>query len=171
MSDMYIYVATVKYVAPQVEGVRAAMNDFNPTDRGSNALPQWIVDGPGEQSYPLSLLAHTIQRKDYVADDCLGPSTFLDFVTWGLTNEQIGSSIELYGYTSLTTSFRIRVVNQLSAITCTQNGVTQRSLQTSSLTGTGPLAPHMASWAFYYAKSVSSLTSQYFGDGLSLFLF
>jgi hypothetical protein len=143
------------------------MNDFNPTDRGSNSLPLWIVDGPGEQSYPLSHLTHTIQRKEYVIDDCLGSSTFLDFVTWGITNEQIGSSIEKFGYTSLTTPFRIRVVNQLSTITCTQNGVTKRSLETTSLTGTGPLAPHMSSWSFYFSKSVTSLTSQYFPDGSS----
>ncbi len=152
---------TGKVVALTQASVQAALDDFSPSSTDSDELERYILDGPGRDSYPLSVLALVVLKKSYTAVACDGASLYMGELVWGITNSLILDDTEKLGYTPLTAAYRIRVLNQLATLKC--NG--QRLMKSSLLTGTGPRAPFFASYGLFYGQTVAGLTSQYFVGG------
>jgi hypothetical protein len=148
-------------VAPTAPAFQAALDDFSPSTANESELSQFIVDGGGQNSYPLSVLSIVMLKKDYSALSCDGTSLYLNQLVWGLTNSKIGFDGESRGYTPLTSAWRTRVLNQLGTIRC--NGA--RLLRSYLLTGTGPRAPFFASYGFFYGETVTGLSTQYSTGG------
>jgi hypothetical protein len=148
-------------VALTQASVQAALDDFSPSSTDSDELERYILDGPGRDSYPLSVLALVVLKKSYTAVACDGASLYMGELVWGITNSLILDDTEKLGYTPLTAAYRIRVLNQLATLKC--NG--QRLMKSSLLTGTGPRAPFFASYGLFYGQTVAGLTSQYFVGG------
>jgi hypothetical protein len=148
-------------VTPAPAHVKAALADFSPSGQSSKDLPEYIVDGPGLNSYPLCLLSLLVQSRALTAVDCGASELHIDHIVWLITNEQAGADMESDGYASLPAAYRIRVLNWLALLTC--NG--ERRLRSSILAGTGPNAPFMPSMGLFYGRSVDQVESQYIPDG------
>lgn len=150
-------------VGPTAGAIRSALIDFRPQSNDPAELARYIVDGPGEDTYPLSILSLLILRANFTAITCDGNRLHLDQVLWGLTNRQIGLVVEGKGYTPMITSWSAKIITLLSTITC--NG--ERLLSSTLLSGVGPNAPFFSSLGFFYSKTQATLTSQYaMGGGI-----
>ncbi len=138
------------------------MDDFSPSGQSTNELPEYIVDGPGPESYPLCLFSFIIQDRHIDnAVDCGGSSLHIDNTVWSVSNPQTNRDLESVGYAQLSAAYRIRVLNWLALLTCNN----ESRLRSSLIAGTGPDAPFVASLGLFYSRTVDRVESQYIPDG------
>lgn len=148
---------TDKLVGATTEAYLAALADFNPQNNSESSLVRFTVDGPGEDSYPLTVLSLAVLRKEYTSITCESDRLYLGEVLWGLTNNQIGVLSAIQGYSTMPTAWSTRAINLLYTINC--NG--QQLLTTTLITGTGPYAPFFSAFGYFYTSTQVALSSRY----------
>lgn len=101
------------YVAPSAETTQSAMNDFG-TDLGDK-LSISIVDGPGDQSYPIAGYTYLLLYMDQ--QDCTKAQKLIDFINWAYGQDGTKDATDLL-YVPLPDAVKQQVQTKLSQITC-----------------------------------------------------
>jgi phosphate transport system substrate-binding protein len=104
-----------KTVMASASTVASAMQDFK--DSFSLNLTVDIVDGPGENSWPISgytyLLLHTTSMPD-----CAKAQKLLKFINWVITDPKAGQRAADLGYSVLPDAVRTQVLAKLAEVKC-----------------------------------------------------
>lgn len=103
-----------KTVTANAQSLAAAMADF-PTF--SDKLTNIIVDGPGDNSWPIAgytyIILHTTSMQD-----CVKAQKLLQFLKWALTDAGAAKKAADLGYAVLPTAVQPQVLAKLGAVTC-----------------------------------------------------
>jgi phosphate transport system substrate-binding protein len=109
-----------KTVQPSVATTQAAMTDF--ADKFTSKLTAVIVDGPGDNSYPVVgytyLILHTTSMTD-----CTKAQKLLEFFKWALTDASAGKRAADLGYAVLPAAVQQNVLSKFNEVTCKGNPV------------------------------------------------
>jgi phosphate transport system substrate-binding protein len=108
-----------KTVTANADTLASAMADF-PTF--TDKLTSKIVDGPGENSWPISgytyIILHTTSMQD-----CVKAQKLLEFLNWALTDAGAAKRAAALGYAVLPASVQTQVLAKLGVVTCDGNSV------------------------------------------------
>jgi phosphate transport system substrate-binding protein len=111
-----------KTVAPSTAATQSAMNDF--ADKFTSKMTAVIVDGAGENSYPVAgytyLILHTTSMSD-----CTKAQKLLEFFKWALTDPNAAKRSAELGYSSLPSAVQQQVISKLGEVTCKGNKALQ----------------------------------------------
>jgi phosphate transport system substrate-binding protein len=111
-----------KTVTASADSLAAAMADF---PNFSDKLTNIIVDGTGENSWPISgytyIILHTTGMKD-----CAKAQKLLEFLHWALTDAGAAKRAADLGYSVLPAAVQAQVVAKLGAVTCNGNAVLEK---------------------------------------------
>jgi phosphate transport system substrate-binding protein len=111
-----------KTVTASADSLASAMSDF---PNFSDKLTNIIVDGAGENSWPISgytyIILHTTGMKD-----CAKAQKLLEFLHWALTDTGAAKRAADLGYSVLPASVQAQVLAKLGAVTCNGNAVLEK---------------------------------------------
>jgi len=111
-----------KVVKAGAESLASAMADF--PNAFTDKLTAIIVDGPGENSWPIAgytyFILHTTSMQD-----CTKAEKLLSFMHWALTDAGAAKRASDLGYSVLQSAVRDQVLAKLGQVTCNGNPVTK----------------------------------------------
>ncbi len=109
-----------KTIIADAASLQAAMADF--ADKFTDKLTATIVDGPGENSYPIAgytyLVLHTTSMSD-----CLKAQKLLEYIKWSITDASAAKRAADLGYAVLPDAVQKKVLAKLGEVTCNGNTV------------------------------------------------
>ena len=109
-----------KTVKADATSLQAAMADF--ADKFTDRLTATIVDGSGENSYPIAgytyLVLHTTSMTD-----CLKAQKLLEYIKWSLTDASAAKRAADLGYAVLPDAVQKNVLAKLGEVTCSGQAV------------------------------------------------
>jgi len=146
--------------------MQSSLNDFPPSATNASDLIRYIVDGPGTESYPLSILSLVLLKVNYTTASCSGEFLYMSLMLWGYTNSALQTKLTEVGYAGLTFPWLVPVMNQLVSVTCNGNEIVKSSL----MTGVGPTAQFFSSYSFFFSDSQTALISLYKNTGTNVSL-
>lgn len=109
-----------KTVEASADSLAAAMDDF--AGSFSEQLTTNIVDGEGENSWPIAGYTYIIVHTESMSD-CVKAEKLLNFLKWALTDEGAARRAAELGYSVLPESVRELVLAKLGEVTCNGNPV------------------------------------------------
>jgi phosphate transport system substrate-binding protein len=109
-----------KPVTASAETLESAMNDF--AQGFDEKLTATIVDGAGENSWPISGYTYIILHTQSMTD-CVKAEKLLGFLKWALTDAGAAKRAAELGYSVLPQSVRDTVLAKLGEVTCNGNPV------------------------------------------------
>jgi phosphate transport system substrate-binding protein len=108
-----------KTVTANADTLASAMADF---PQFSDKLTNKIVDGAGENSWPISgytyIILHTTTMQD-----CVKAQKLLEFLSWALTDAGAANRAASLGYAVLPAAVQTQVLAKLGEVTCSGNPV------------------------------------------------
>lgn len=109
-----------KTVEANADSLASAMNDF--ADSFSEQLTTNIVDGAGENSWPIAGYTYIILHTESMSD-CVKAEKLLGFLKWALTDAGAAQRAAELGYSVLPEAVRDMVLAKLGDVTCSGNPV------------------------------------------------
>jgi phosphate transport system substrate-binding protein len=109
-----------KLVTANADSLASAMADF--AGAFDDKLTTNIVDGGGENSWPISGYTYAILRTQTMTD-CLKAEKLLGFFKWALTDEAAAKRAADLGYSVLSVEVQKLVLDKMATITCSGNPV------------------------------------------------
>lgn len=104
-----------KTVTVNAASIESAMSDFaSAFDEHLNAT---IVDGPGENSWPITGYTYVILHTKSMSD-CVKAKKIIEYLTWTLTDPAASKVAADLGYSTLPTTIRDQVIAKLGEVTC-----------------------------------------------------
>lgn len=104
-----------KTVTANADSLASAMNDF--ANSLSDKLTTTIVDGPGQNSWPVAgytyIILHTTTMKD-----CAKEQNIVKFLKWALTDPSAAKTASDLGYSVLPPAVRDQVLTRLGQVKC-----------------------------------------------------
>ena len=104
-----------KTVKADAASTQAAMADF--ADKFTDKLTATIVDGGGDNSYPIAgytyLVLHTTSMTD-----CLKAQKLLEYIKWSITDSSAAKRAADLGYSVLPDAVQKNVITKLGEVTC-----------------------------------------------------
>ncbi len=105
-----------EYIEPSIVSTQAAMADFG--SQLGDKLAISIVDGPGEQSYPIAGYTYILLYMDQ--QDCTKAQKLVEFFKWAYSEAGDKDATELQ-YVALPQEIKDQVNSRLAQITCQGN--------------------------------------------------
>ncbi len=109
-----------KTVKPSVETTQSAMTDF--ADKFTDKLTAVIVDGPGDNSYPVAGYTYLILHTTAMSD-CTKAQKLLEFFKWALTDPNAAKRTAALGYAVLPDAVQKTVLTKFGEVTCKGSAV------------------------------------------------
>jgi phosphate transport system substrate-binding protein len=109
-----------KTVEANADSLASAMNDF--ANSFSDKLTATIVDGAGENSWPIAGYTYIILHTQSMSD-CAKADKLLGFLKWALTDAGAAKRAAELGYSVLPETVRDLVLAKLGEVTCNGNPV------------------------------------------------
>nr|WIL03466.1 serine/threonine kinase [Cedratvirus plubellavi] len=139
-------------VQPSLESVSSAMADFKEVyARGEMALD--IMDGGGEDSWPLSFITYIIMGSNVTLPDCTRSTELLDFVVWIYTNDATKQTIQDSKYYPLDKTLQRFSIDGIYTIFCNEEKVINKQY----LVAFGPSTSAATSWSRLWESGVNSM--------------
>ncbi|SPN79556.1 Serine/Threonine-protein kinase [Brazilian cedratvirus IHUMI] len=139
-------------VQPSLESVSSAMADFNEIyARGEMAVD--IMDGEGENSWPLSFITYIIMGSNVTLPDCTRSTELLDFVVWIYTNDATKQTIQDSKYYPLDKTLQRFSIDGIYTIFCNEEKVINKQY----LVAFGPSTSAATSWSRLWESGTNSL--------------
>ncbi len=161
VSYIYMINKAGNIVQPSTDAVEQAMEDFkhsiSPTDLSVN-----IVDGPGANSWPISMVSYITIFRDINKTDCTVIEELLTWISWVQLNDQAMMAASNTGHVPLTSGWKRRLIDSLGTVTC--GG--KEAFSSAVLIGVGGDYPAYQEWASSYASTKFKL--KYFSDSNSI---
>jgi phosphate transport system substrate-binding protein len=104
-----------KTVKPSIASTQSAMSDF--ADKFTDKMTATIVDGPGDNSYPVTGYTYLILHTTSMAD-CTKAQKLLEFFKWALTDPAAAKRAADLGYAVLPPTVQQTVLTKFSGVTC-----------------------------------------------------
>jgi phosphate transport system substrate-binding protein len=102
-------------VTANSDSLTSAMNDYK--DSFSDQLTAKIVDGPGNDSWPIAGYTYIILHMNNMAD-CNRAQKIIEFLHWSLTDKDAAKKAADLGYSVLPDVIRTRVLTRMGGVTC-----------------------------------------------------
>jgi phosphate transport system substrate-binding protein len=100
--------------------LQSAMADF--AGAFTPQLTTVIVDGSGEQSWPIAGYTYLVLHTQW-SGDCVKAHKLLEYINWTLTDPGAAKRASDLGYAVLPDAVRSQVLDRLSQVTCDGNPV------------------------------------------------